>query len=51
MRTLRLALLDPGSETVLTGQLAAGGAHSGFLDCLETDVALQERSLLPAAYS
>ena len=49
--TLWFALFDPGAETVLAGEFAAGGAHSGFLDGLEADVALDKGGLLAAAHS
>jgi hypothetical protein len=45
--TFGFALLDPGAETVLAGEFAAGGIHAGLLDFLETDVAQQEGQVLP----
>lgn len=44
--TLWFAFFDPGAETMLAGQFAAGRAHAGFLDVLEADVALKERDVL-----
>lgn len=46
VRALRLALLDPGAQAVLAGELAAGRTHPGFLNVLVADVALQERHIL-----
>lgn len=48
VRTLWLALLDPGPETALAGQLAAVGAHPWLFYDLEADVALQEGQVLCA---
>lgn len=45
VRALGLALLDPGAQAVLAGQLAAGGTHARLLHRLQADVALQERDL------
>jgi hypothetical protein len=42
VRALGLALLDPGAQAVLAGELAAGWAHSGLFYVLKADVALQE---------
>ena len=42
VRALGLALLDPGAQAVLAGQLAAGGTHARLLHRLQADVALQE---------
>lgn len=46
VRALWLALLDPGAEAVVAGELAAGGTHSGFFHVLKADVALQEGEVL-----
>ena len=43
VRALGFALLDPGAQAVLAGQLAARRAHPRLLYVLEADVALQER--------
>lgn len=45
VRALGLALLDPGAQAVVAGQLAAGGTHPRLLHRLQADVALQERDL------
>jgi len=44
--TFGLTFLNPCSQAVLAGQLAAGGTHSGFFDVLKADVALQEGEVL-----
>jgi hypothetical protein len=46
VRTLGLAFLNPGSQAVLAGQLAARWTHFGLLYILETDVALKEGEVL-----
>lgn len=47
VRTFRLALLDPGPEAVVAGELTARGTHPRLLHILKADVALQERQVLP----
>jgi hypothetical protein len=46
VRALRFALLDPGAQAILAGELAARWAHSGFFYVLKADVALQEGQVL-----
>jgi hypothetical protein len=48
---LGFALLDPGAEAVVAGELAAGGAHSGLFYVLKADVALQEGEVLTQGVS
>lgn len=45
MRALGAVVLDPGAQAFLAGHLAAGRAHFGLLQRLETDVAVQEGKL------
>ena len=51
VRTLWFTFLDPGAEAVVTGQLAAGRAHSGFFNILKADVALQKGEVLTQGVS
>jgi hypothetical protein len=49
VRAFGFAFFDPGSEAVVAGQLAAGGAHPRLLDILKADVALQKGEVLTIA--
>lgn len=43
VRALWPIFLDPGAQAFFAGHFAAGGAHFGFLERLETNVAVEER--------